>query len=197
MDNAEFRLIRKKLRKTQWQMSRLLGVSLKAVHSYEQGWRAIPPAVERHLYFLVMRSNRSEPLPPCWEIRNCPSDKRAKCPAWEFSSGDVCWLINGTFCNGSDQGNWETKIRICRACTVFRSHVVTFSNWHWCISARKQIRKKKLVIWGAISNNGWMHESTFPNKPFVCIILVAIIFISLPVSAETSLDSKLKGLDAR
>ena len=54
MDKAEFRKFRKKLNKTQAQMAQLLGISLKAVHSYEQGWRRVPTAVERQMYFLVV-----------------------------------------------------------------------------------------------------------------------------------------------
>ena len=50
MDSNEFKSFRKKLNKTQKQMSQLLGTSLKAIHSYEQGWRTIPPAVERQLF---------------------------------------------------------------------------------------------------------------------------------------------------
>ena len=39
MNRSEFNRVRKKLDKTQKQMAQLLGVSLKAVHSYEQGGR--------------------------------------------------------------------------------------------------------------------------------------------------------------
>ncbi|MFC1516563.1 helix-turn-helix domain-containing protein, partial [Thermodesulfobacteriota bacterium] len=53
MDNKEFAYFRKKLNKTQKQMAQLLGTSLKAVHSYEQGWRSIPANVERQMFFLV------------------------------------------------------------------------------------------------------------------------------------------------
>lgn len=49
MDKAEFKLLRKKLNKTQKQMAQLLGVSIKAIHSYEQGWRTVPGAVERQV----------------------------------------------------------------------------------------------------------------------------------------------------
>ena len=37
MDNKEFKKLRGKLKKTQEQIAQLLGVSIKAVHSYEQG----------------------------------------------------------------------------------------------------------------------------------------------------------------
>ena len=42
MDRKEFTYFRKRLNKTQKQLAELLGASLKAVHSYEQGWRAVP-----------------------------------------------------------------------------------------------------------------------------------------------------------
>ena len=63
MDKSEFRRLRKILHKNQKQMAQLLGVSLKAVHSYEQGWRVVPPAVERQLYFLASRAIPSDPCP--------------------------------------------------------------------------------------------------------------------------------------
>lgn len=50
MDSEKFLLARKKLGKTQKQLAELLGTSLKAVHSYEQGWRSVPAHVERQLF---------------------------------------------------------------------------------------------------------------------------------------------------
>ena len=123
MDRSEFKRLRKKLNKTQKQIAQLLGVSLKAVHSYEQGWRVVPPAVERHLYFLISRLMPPEARRPCWEFRDCPPNRKAQCPASEFKCGDMCWLINGTLCEGFDQGSWEEKMVICRNCSVFTSQI--------------------------------------------------------------------------
>jgi DNA-binding XRE family transcriptional regulator len=123
MDKTEFRALRKRLSRTQKQMAQLLGVSLKAVHSYEQGWRTVPPAVERHLFFLVSLAHVVVPATLCWDVRGCPPERRAECPASRFGRGDMCWLINGTLCNGSDQGSWESKMNTCRNCPVFRSRV--------------------------------------------------------------------------
>ena len=124
MNNFEFKDIRKKLNKTQKQMAQLLGVSLKAVHSYEQGWRVIPPAVERHLYFLVSRSGSGTSRKPCWTFKGCPPARKAQCPAFEFGSGDICWFVNGTICDGEVQSTWEDKMKICRNCEVFISRVL-------------------------------------------------------------------------
>jgi hypothetical protein len=123
MDRSEFKRVRKKLKKTQKQVAQLLGVSLKAVHSYEQGWRVVPPAVERHLYFLVSRQALAGTGKPCWEIKDCPPNRKAQCPAAELKCGDICWLVNGSLCGGADQGSWEGKMAICRSCPVFISQI--------------------------------------------------------------------------
>jgi hypothetical protein len=120
MDNKEFHSLRKKLQKTQKQTAQLLGTSLKAIQSFEQGWRKVPVHVERQLLFLQARKRGvSEEGRPCWEIRNCPSQTRQACPAWEFNVGHLCWFINGTVCQGKAQESWSKKMQICRKCEVF------------------------------------------------------------------------------
>jgi DNA-binding XRE family transcriptional regulator len=122
MDGKEFQYLRQKLQKTQKQMAQLLGVSLKAVQSYEQGWRNIPSQAERQaLFFLALKmENPQRPL-PCWEIRCCNPEMRKSCPAWEFKSGHLCWFINGTICQGKPQANWRQKMALCKKCKVFTS----------------------------------------------------------------------------
>jgi DNA-binding XRE family transcriptional regulator len=122
MDKTEFKLLRSKLEKTQKQMAQLLGTSLKAIHSYEQGWRTVPVHVERQIFFLVSRLKENRRgKKPCWAIRKCSTKQRHQCPAWEFASGDLCWFINGTNCDGTVQKDWKEKMKICRSCQVFSS----------------------------------------------------------------------------
>lgn len=103
-------------------MAQLLGVSVKAVHSYEQGWRRIPPHVERQLYFLMSRRRGLEiKRKPCWTINKCPPKIKKQCPAWEFQAGDLCWFINGTICSGKVHSDWGEKMRECRECPVLLS----------------------------------------------------------------------------
>jgi hypothetical protein len=120
MDSKEFIYLRKKLNKTQKQMAQLLGASIKAIQSYEQGWRSVPPSAERQMFFLVSRipENRKR-RKPCWAIKKCSADQKAQCPAWEFKVGKLCWFINGTSCEGSVQKDWKEKMKICRSCEVF------------------------------------------------------------------------------
>ena len=65
VDSKEFLCFRKQLNKTQKQMAQLLGTSLKAIHSYDQGWRTIPAHVERQIFFLAtrLRENRKKQKP--------------------------------------------------------------------------------------------------------------------------------------
>jgi len=120
MKKHEFSYFRKKLIRTQKEMAQLLGKSIKAIHSYEQGWREIPVEVERQVYFLVSQAlGNLENQEPCWKILKCPPAKKKNCPAWEFKAGKFCWLINGTICSGEPQKNWKEKIDICKKCDVF------------------------------------------------------------------------------
>ena len=120
MESTDFKKLRAKLKRTQAQMAQLLGVSLKAVHSYEQGWRQVPAAVERQMYFLVVKQNtKTRKIKSCWQIKNCKPEQKIKCPAWEFGAGELCWFINGTICDGTAQKDWKEKMKICRSCEVF------------------------------------------------------------------------------
>ena len=122
MEKQEFVKIRKYLGKTQKQLAQLLGISIKAIHSFEQEWRNIPGYVERQVLFLLFANeaiNRNHKA--CWVIKNCSMVIRQKCPAWEFQLGQLCWFINGTICQGKVQKNWSEKMKICRNCNVFTS----------------------------------------------------------------------------
>lgn len=120
MTKKEFSNIRHHLGKTQVQMAQLLGVSLKAVQSFEQGWRRIPIHTERQsLLLLALKGSRVNRNRACWLIKKCPVETRRSCPAWEFSAGQLCWLINGTICHGEVQKSWVSKMKICRKCEVF------------------------------------------------------------------------------
>lgn len=121
MDSKSFVRLRKKLGKTQEQIAQLLGVSVKAVRSYEQGWRNVPAHVERQLYFLVSRMrNVTVPMENCWVLKNCPQERRDLCPAWEFDCGNLCWFISGTLCSGKALGSWREKMKVCKQCELLK-----------------------------------------------------------------------------
>ena len=122
MGKKEFSKIRLYLGKTQSQMAQLLGTSLKAIQSFEQGWRNIPVHIERQVLFLsIMKNSPREKVKPCWVLQTCPMETRRNCPAWEFQSGHLCWFINGTICYGKVQGSWREKMKLCRQCDLFQT----------------------------------------------------------------------------
>ena len=122
MDKREFSWIRQRLGKTQKQLAQLLGSSLRAIQSFEQGWRNISVHTERQaLFLLAMKESPNKRTRPCWAVRKCPEEIKQNCPAWEFKSGHLCWFINGTICHGKVQQDWKTKIKVCRRCEIFRS----------------------------------------------------------------------------
>jgi transcriptional regulator with XRE-family HTH domain len=116
MGAREFVEMRKRLNKTQKEMALLLGVSVKAIHSYEQGWRSIPDHVKRQIYFLATTGR--DTARNCWTVKACPDDVRDKCPAYEFRVGSLCWFIHGTLGQGSRHDSWDEKIKQCKQCVM-------------------------------------------------------------------------------
>jgi DNA-binding transcriptional regulator YiaG len=128
VDRKEFTAIRRYLGKTQNQMAQLLGTSLKAMQSFEQGWRKVPVHIERQLLFMVAQkfSASKGKKQKCWTVQSCSKQNRANCPAWEFQLGHLCWFINGTVCHGQVQESWHKKMKTCRKCDVFGSLMPEF-----------------------------------------------------------------------
>ena len=117
---SDVRRIREALGKSQSEIATLLGVSVRAVQSYEQGWRPVPSHVQKTAALLLFLHARSQGhrASPCWKVRACDADARAMCPAYELRAGDICWLVNGTICRGKRQKSWHAKIAKCQACPV-------------------------------------------------------------------------------
>jgi DNA-binding XRE family transcriptional regulator len=117
--------IRAKLDKSQSAMAKLLGISTRAVQSYEQGWRSVPAQVQRNaalLLFLNWRQTRKR-VQPCWEQKDCAQEKRDNCAAWQCGAGDLCWLLSGACCDGKKPRSALTKIAHCQACPVTHAWV--------------------------------------------------------------------------
>lgn len=122
MEKEIFAKARAKLGKTQKELAILLGVSLKAVQSYEQGWRSVPLHVERQMYFLLVNQRKedsSRKRKNCWRKNKCKLKK--ECPAWEFQAGHLCWFLSGTRCECTVDRNWKDKMEICRECEILSS----------------------------------------------------------------------------
>ncbi|MDO9287609.1 MAG: methyl-accepting chemotaxis protein [Thermodesulfovibrionales bacterium] len=55
----------------------------------------------------------------CWDVMNCPTGSRLKCPAYNAQE-DRCWMITGTWCKGAQQGDARSKLRNCMTCEAFK-----------------------------------------------------------------------------
>jgi len=112
--------IRKALGISQSQLATVLDISVRAVQSYEQGWRPVPPWVQRLCSLLLfLRRRKTKPVTrPCWKVRGCAEQKRASCPAFQLNAGDLCWLITGKYCSGTSQKDSAAKLACCSRCPV-------------------------------------------------------------------------------
>ncbi|MDA8426392.1 MAG: helix-turn-helix transcriptional regulator [Treponema sp.] len=117
MNSETFSRLRSLLGRSQRELADILGVSLKTVESYEQGWRRVPANIERILYFLLFKLNEGALArePPCWEATDCPDSSREHCVAYLAKEGRFCWFFTGRLCAASEPGGEVA----CRACPVF------------------------------------------------------------------------------
>ncbi len=60
------------------------------------------------------------PAVVCWEMKNCPPDRRDSCPAYPNDGGN-CWMVTGTLCGGQEQGSYREKMANCRKCDVYKA----------------------------------------------------------------------------
>lgn len=114
--------LRQALGVSQSQAARLLGISTKAIQSYEQGVRAVPPYVQRAaalLLFTRWRKQNGTPA-PCWEVSECRPSVRCACPAFLQQAGDLCWMLTGTVCRGEKKTSPATKLAQCQKCPVMK-----------------------------------------------------------------------------
>ena len=80
--------IRQNLGKSQSEMAELLGISVRAIQSYEQGWRKPPPSVQKlAAFFLFLRWQKDNPRQlSCWKIQGLFPPEPRRLPR-RFSTG--------------------------------------------------------------------------------------------------------------
>lgn len=118
---GDFRLIRNALDKSQSEMALLLGISIRALQSYEQGWRRIPANVMRMGWLLLSldrQKGMAATIAPCWQVRACPPEGRELCPVYEFQAGAICWLIPTKSHGGERLASTSAKVEKCLRCPV-------------------------------------------------------------------------------
>lgn len=59
----------------------------------------------------------------CWDYKKCEKGKRSSCPAYP-NAGRVCFVVEGTHCDGRLQGPYSEKIQNCRECEFYRGMII-------------------------------------------------------------------------
>ena len=120
------RQLRDRMGLSQREMAELLGVSKKAIESYEQGWRNVPPHVEQMvlLHTILLRGRDLRKVKACWQQKDYDRAVCAQCPARHIHAPGFCWLVTGTLCGGKSTGSWKAKRKLCLKCIVLKRLLV-------------------------------------------------------------------------
>lgn len=115
--------IRTELGLSQSALAALVGVSNRAIQSYEQGWRRPSEMVQRMLFLLVIAYRNGNQLARarCWEAMECLPEIRNHCIAYLTRQGHLCWFLTGTMCQGQNKRCWDEKLRECLKCSFLQS----------------------------------------------------------------------------
>ena len=112
------REIRAEMGLSQSELGALVGISSRAIQSYEQEWRQPSELVERMLLLLLVAHRNGTRLSRfrCWEQTECSPGVRKRCIAYAARQGHLCWFLTGTMCKGQRQESWSDKLRLCLDC---------------------------------------------------------------------------------
>ena len=114
---AVVKQIRAQLSMTQTKVAQALGISVRAIQSYEQGWREVPTHILVQLLVLAAAYRSSSPeRKACWKITGCLPEIQRKCPC-RCTDGRLCWLVSGRMCAGHTS-NKCNDLTTCLKCQV-------------------------------------------------------------------------------
>ena len=118
--NQVVKRLRDVLGVTQGELAVALGISSKAVQSYEQGWRETPLRVIKQILTLVamQRADKVQGK-ACWDLRSCPDKVSSQCLARKLTDGRYCWAVASQVCDRSS-GEEEPSVLTCLHCDVVR-----------------------------------------------------------------------------
>ena len=115
------KLIRKAAGWTQKETAMLLGVSKKAIESYEQGWREPPDAIWKELItLLALQRDYPSGYLPCWKLMKCPDAANQDCFCKKRLRGFFCWMTATTNCHRTHPELAHAGIVGCLSCPVVR-----------------------------------------------------------------------------
>lgn len=107
---------------SQSEFADMIGVSPRAIQSYEQGWRAPSSAVEKTALLLLLahRHGGEFSMKVCWDTVDCSEGERKGCLVYQSKQGHLCWLLTGNVCQGKRHRSWEDKKATCLECGFFK-----------------------------------------------------------------------------
>ena len=112
--------LRRVLGVTQTELADALGISAKAVQSYEQGWRDTPLRIVKQLLTLVaMNKEDAKNGKPCWIVRECEPKAVETCPANKITHGRYCWAVASKAC-AEYHGDPDPTVLGCLDCDVVK-----------------------------------------------------------------------------
>jgi len=105
---------------TQAELASALGISAKAIQSYEQGWRETPLRIIKQMLTLVAMNRNGEVRSKlCWIVRSCEADMVSTCPANKITHGRYCWSVASKAC-AKVHGDEDTTVLGCLDCDVVK-----------------------------------------------------------------------------
>ena len=116
-EQAVVKQIRAKIGMTQAKVAQALGISVRAIQSYEQGWREVPTHISLQLLVLAAAYRpASTERKACWKITGCLPERQQKCPC-RCTDGRLCWLVSRRMCAGHS-ANGRNDLSACMSCPV-------------------------------------------------------------------------------
>lgn len=114
--------IREALGKSQSEFAELLGVSVRAIQSYEQGWRDTPPLVQKMAVLLMLLQHQQTcgKVQPCSKVNGCSAKVQADCRGAQLGGGHFCWIVTGNKHEGKELKSWDAKAAKCRKCDFLK-----------------------------------------------------------------------------
>lgn len=64
----------------------------------------------------------------CWDFKDCPEERKKKCPAFTKNLGRRCWRVPGTLSGGQEQGSILKKLATCHRCDAY--HKINLLAWY-------------------------------------------------------------------
>lgn len=118
--SAALKRLRGSMGWTQAETATFLGISKKAIESYEQCWRPVPDSVWKELLTLAAVQNHyPHGFQRCFEVLQCPAEARHECFCCKKMSGKFCWMTASTNCH-QHHPELKKSFLTCLSCPVVK-----------------------------------------------------------------------------